>query len=405
MSAPVSTAEPSDIQRFVGGKGWVAKMGGLGALGLAAAIGGFFVDRKQAAFSYLVAFTYWAGIALASLILIMIFHAFRAKWMVVIRRPLEAMATTVSLFLPLFIPIFMARDTLYLWAGHSHGALPEHEQHLLHHKAPYLNVTFFLVRTILYLLIASFVAWRLWNLSNKQDETGDVSLTQKARNLGAGALPLMALVITFAAFDWLMSLDPFWFSTIFGVYYFGGSTMSVLAVLIIVTTLSREKDNFGSLVTVDHMHNLGKLLFAFTAFWGYIAFSQTMLIWVANLPEETPFYITRMNKGWAPVGIFLILGHFVLPFFLMLSRGLKRNPVLLRLMAAWALLVHFVDVYWLVFPTFDGTTPAFPWMLIAAWVGIGGLATAFAVSRVRGRYAVPVKDPFLNVSIRYRQPV
>ena len=178
-------------------------------------------------------------------------------------------------------------------------------------------------------MVAGVIAWRLFGLSTRQDAPGDPALTQKQRNLGTGALPLMAMVITFAGFDWLMSLNPIWFSTIFGVYYFAGSFWSTIAILIIVTTLARDPAQGPVRPTssaAEHMHNLGKLLFAFTCFWGYIGFSQMMLIWIANLPEEIPFYIVRMKGEWAAVGIALIIGHFVMPFALLLSRDIKRKP-------------------------------------------------------------------------------
>jgi hypothetical protein len=392
-----------EVQKFQGGGGAMAKAGLIGVVGLLLTVAGLFVDRRPALFSYLVAFSYWAGIALAALILLMIFHAFRAKWPVVVRRPLEAMATTVWLFLPLALPVLLGMEQLYSWVNPG-PELTAHEEHLLHMKAPYLNVPFFIARTVFYFLLAGFMASRLFRLSTRQDSSGDPALTQKARTLGTGGLPFIAIVISFASFDWLMSLNPLWFSTIFGVYYFAGSFWSSLAVLIIVVAVARGKDLFGQYVSVEVLHNIGKLLFAFTCFWGYIAFSQMMLIWIANLPEEVPFFVVRMKGDWAPVGIALILGHFVAPFALLLSRDLKRSPRRLSLVAAWALLMNLVDIYWLVWPTFSPETPTFHWTLVTAIAGLGGLAIAFAIWRIRGHYTVPVRDPFLAVSLHYRQP-
>ena len=169
--------------------------------------------------------------------------------------------------------------------------------------------------------------------------------------------------------------------------------------------MARGRDLFADQVNVEHIHNLGKLLFAFTCFWGYIGFSQMMLIWIAGLPEEIPFYIVRMQGEWAAVGIALIVGHFFIPFALLLSRDLKRNPVRLSLVAGWALLMNLLDMFWLVMPTLnpDHVTPH--WSLLFAFVGLGGLATAFGLWKLRGHYTVPVRDPFLETSLRYRQPV
>jgi len=387
------------------GSGLFAKALGLGIVFTGIALAAILIDRKAALFSYLVAFANWAGIAMGSLILLMIFHAFRAKWMVVLRRPLEAMAATVPLFLLLAIPVLLNLGDIYAWVNpEGAGIFTEHELHLLHNKHGYLNTTFFVGRTVAYFVIATLVAWRLFGLSTRQDVSGDPSLTQKLRNLGTGALPLMAVVITFAAFDWLMSLNPIWFSTIFGVYYFAGSFWSTIAVLIIVLTVARDKDSLGRFVGVEHIHNLGKLLFAFTCFWGYIGFSQMMLIWIAGLPEETPFYIVRMKGQWAGVGIFLILGHFVVPFAILLMRDIKRKPVRLSLVAGWALLMNLLDVFWLVMPTYDAVKVVPHWSLLFGYVGLGALGVAFALWKIRGHYTVPVKDPFLGTSLRYRQP-
>jgi hypothetical protein len=397
-----------DAQKFDGGKGLGTKAAILGAVALIASLAGIFAqsgdDKKAALFGYLVSFAYWAGIGLGALVTVMIFHAFRSKWTVVVRRPLETMATTLVLFLPLAIPLLLGLDHVYSWVHPEGHGFTAHDLHVLEHKEKYLNVPFFIARTVGYLVIAVLIAWRLFGLSTRQDASGDVQLTQKARNLGVGALPLMALVFTFAGVDWLMTLNPLWFSTIFGVYYFAGSFWSTLAVVIIVTTLARGRGLYGDFVSVEHMHNLGKLLFAFTCFWGYIAFSQMMLIWIANLPEEIGFFKVRMQGAWAPVGIALILGHFLLPFALLLSRDLKRQPKKLSLVAAWALLMNLLDIYWLVMPSLDEHAPRVPWTMFASFIGIGGLCVAFALWRIRGHFTVPVKDPFLPVSLRYRQP-
>jgi len=356
-------------------------------------------------FSYLLGFTYWAGMAFTSLILLMVFHAFRAKWMTVIRRPLEIMAVAVAVFLLLFIPLGLGLSHVFSWVNPDPNKFTAHGMHLLHHKHAYLNPGFFWGRTIGYFLVAIFVSQRLFRLSLRQDESGDPILLARQRSNGVGWLPLMSLVLTFASFDWLMSLDPLWFSTIFGVYYFAGSMLGTMALLIIVTVQARGKDLFGNYVSVEHLHNLGKLLFAFTCFWAYIAVSQLLLIWIAGLPEETPFYISRIrHKGWAIFGLGLIFFHFFLMFGLLLSRARKRDPRRLRPVAFLGLFVHLLDVYWLIFPTVDEHTPVFHWTIITAVAGIGGLAIAFAMFCIRGKYTVPVKDPFLPVSLRYRQP-
>ncbi len=391
-------------QTYQGGA--FAKVMGVGAVFTGIAVAGIFIDREAALFSYLVAFVYWAGVALSSLILLMIFHAFRAKWMVVLRRPLEVMAITVPVYLVLAIPVLLCLGDIYSWVNpEGRGIFTTHELHLIHQKGAYLNPTFFIARTVGYFVVGGLVGWRLFGLSTRQDSSGDPQLTQRQRNLGVGALPLMAMVITFASFDWMMSLNPTWFSTIFGVYYFAGSFWSTIAILIIVITMARGRDAFADQVNVEHIHNLGKLLFAFTCFWAYIGFSQMMLIWIAGLPEEVPFYIVRMKGEWAAAGIALIVGHFFIPFALLLSRDIKRNPVRLSMVAGWALLMNLLDIFWLIMPTLDPNHVTPHWTLLFAFVGLGALGTAFGLWKLRGHHTLPVRDPFLETSLRYRQPV
>jgi hypothetical protein len=399
----VSAREVSLPGRFQGGRSLMLG-GAVGGLVLVlASLAGLAVDPKHAMFSYLVAFTYWGGISMASLLLLMIFHAFGAKWMVVLRRPLEAMASSVALFALLFIPIVLGMKHLYVWADPP-ADLGREALKLLAHKKHYLNPTFFIVRTAFYFLALIVVAGRLFGWSTKQDESGAVELTRRQRVLGTGALPFMALVFTFAGFDWLMSLNPLWYSTIFGVYYFAGSFVSVFSVLAIVIYRARGKDQFGDYVSVEHTHNIGKLMLSFTAFWGYIAFSQFMLIWIANLPEEIPFFMVRFKPAWVPLGVILIFGQFFIPFGALLSRSLKRDPRKLSVVALFILAIHYVDIYWLVVPTLSPDSVAFHWTNVTAFLGIGLLAVAFVVWRLRGRYSIPVKDPYLLDSLRYRQP-
>jgi hypothetical protein len=411
----VSAASSSPVQmdRYQGGQKWLLVGGGLGLVLTLASVAGLFMGdeatRRLAGASYLVSFAYWCGLSMASVILLMIFHATRAKWMVVLRRPVEIMSATLPLFALLFIPLILVLKSVYSWVDPA-TSYPPGTPHLkeilglLEHKHPWLNTSGFIGRSFFYILSVALVSELLFGWSKKQDTTGEVQLSQKQRSLGAGALPFVALAMTFAAFDWLMSLNPLWFSTVFGVYYFAGSFVSALSALAVITAHARGKDSVGTLVTVEHTHNIGKLMLAFVCFWTYIAFAQLLLIWIAGLPEETPFYITRFNSGWRGVGISMIVLNFFAPFGALLSRSLKRDPHKLTWVAVWILLSHLVDIYWLVMPTFSPEGVAFHWTTFTAFVGLGLLTIAFAVFRLRGIYAVPVKDPYLAESVRFRQP-
>jgi hypothetical protein len=409
MSDVTTTAfDAEHVERWKGGGRWVVPGGLAGlvlivlTLGVGAATGGL----TTALYSYLVAFAYWCGIAMASLVLLMIMHAFKARWVTVIRRPIEVMSASILIFVLLAIPLVAWLGHIYEWV-HPPDSLGRETLKLIAHKRPYLNPGFFYIRLAIYFVLWGFVAERLYGWSKRQDTAGtldSLDLTQRQRSLGAGALPFVALTFSFAAFDWLMSINPTWYSTVFGVYYFGGSFVSALSLLAILTYRGRAKTVFGGAMSVEHTHNVGKLMLAFVCFWTYIAFSQAMLIWVAGLPEEIPFYIVRFSRGWWPMGALLIIGHFFLPFGALLSRPLKRDPRRLRLVAYWILFIHYVDIYWLVMPKLDQDGFRPHWTDVTAFFGVGLVAVAFGVSRMRGQFPMPIKDPYLAESVRYRQP-
>jgi hypothetical protein len=271
------------------------------------------------------------------------------------------------------------------------------------HKVAYLNATGFGIRAFVYFVVWIVVAVLLRGWSVRQDSAGGLTLTLWQRRLGTGSIPFVAFAMTFAAFDWMMSMNPRFYSTIFGVYWFAGSFVSAFAVVIIAAAATRpDPTGFGHFLNADHFHALGKFLLAFTAFWGYVAFSQFMLIWIANIPEEVPWYILRIEGGWRWVAAFLALFHFLVPFFLLLQRAVTRNPRRLAWVGAWILLVHWVDLYWLVMPHLfpDGPRPSL--LDLTAFVGVGGVAVAWTVLRMRGVAAVPVQDPYLEDSLRYQ---
>ncbi|MFP2906822.1 hypothetical protein ACLESD_17560 [Pyxidicoccus sp. 3LFB2] len=410
MSPPVTTARASDYAPYTATPKLMVPAFGLGALGLLATLAGYFAtDAKgEAAHSYLIAFVYWLGISVAFLIMVAIFHTAKAKWLIVLRRTMETAAASVPIFIVLFLPLLAMVKDLYPWwpgsplAAHITGLEAEHLSHKQH---GYLRPDFFYFRQAIYFGVWAFVSWRLRSWSLKQDETGELDLTVKQRRFSPGSLPFLALTITFASFDWLMSLTPLWQSTIFGVYYFAGSFLAAFCVLTIVTVNAQGANLFGNVVKLDHFHNLGKLMLAFTAFWAYIGFSQFMLVWIANIPEEAPWYGLRIFGPWRPLSIALFFGHFVLPFFTLLSRNLKLQPRKLAVVAVYLLLIHAVDLYWLVWPALTGATgPTFHWTLVTAFLGVGGISVGFALMQARNRFTLPVKDPYIAESLRYVQP-
>jgi len=387
---------------FTGGKRLVRGAAALGIGGLLLTGAGAFFDPRRALFAYLTAYTYWTGIAAAALVFLMANEASGARWYVVVRRILEAIPASLGVLAVLFVPIALGMKELYPWAAAT-SALPLDPKaaRLWEHRHAWLNVPFFLSRAVLYLLVLLGVGELMRGFSLKQDGTGDPELSRKMRRLGAGALPIVALAITFAAVDWQMSLSAFVFSTIFGVYWFAGSMVAATGVLIIAVAAAAREEPLGKALNPNHVHSLGKYLLAFVSFWAYIAFSQYLLIWIANLPDEVPWYLLRSDGGWKGVGVFLILFQFVLPFVLLLSRGLKRRLPPLVFMSVWILVAHYVDVYWVVMPPVSAAGPRPSLLDLTALVGVGGVALAVAVHRLRGHPLVPARDPNLADSLGY----
>jgi hypothetical protein len=411
---------PADIVRYEGLAKARTVAGGVGVVGLLISLFFMFVGTEEArtrfAHSYLMGFAYWVAIAVASLIFVAIFHTAKVKWITVVRRPLEAVASSVLVLAVLSLPLYLpgTLHKLYLWTHDAHhlfeqGLISEEQVHHLHHKQHgYLNLPFFYVRQLVYFGVWILVSTLFLKWSRAQDAVGGYEQLARLRRVGPGVLPLLALTITFAAFDWLMSLTPLWQSTIYGVYYFAGGILTAVAVWIILTVNSTEPGGPGSVATAEHLHNQGKYLLAFTAFWAYIAFSQFLLMWIANLPEETPFWVSRMGPQWRAYSVAVVVCHFVIPFFALLSRDLKRKPRAIGFVAAYILVVQFMDMMWMVlpnnYPTQFAITPGALLVDLAAWLGVGGITMAYAIHQLRSGFAVPVKDPYLPESLRYVQP-
>jgi len=378
---------------------WVRVGGTLAVVGLLLAVllgAGRGDHFRRFAFSYLLNFSFFLSLSLGALFFVKIQHVTRASWSVVARRLGEAMGALMPLMAVLFVPILFLAPKIFPWVS---GA-PELPAELLEHKAPYLNMPFFIARWALYFLVWSWLGVGLWRRSIAQDRSGDPSLTLKMERSSALGLVLYAFTVNFAAYDLLMSLDPAWYSTMFGPYYFAGSVVVFFAALSLVTFWLQSRGRMAKVITVEHLHDYGKLLFAFVFFWAYLAFSQYMLIWYGNIPEETVWYLRRQQEGWQWVGLTLVFGHFLLPFAGLVSRYAKRSRPMLLFWAAWVFVMHWVDLFWLVMPEFD---PSFSMqaMDVACFVGMGGIYLAAFATVLARASLVPTGDPRLDESLAF----
>ena len=354
-------------------------------------------DPKQFFFSWLVSFLFFLSLALGALFFVLIQYAAQGGWGIVLRRIGETIFVMLPVMAALFVPVLLGLRDLYSWTVP--GAAEQDA--LLRWKAPYLNVPFFLIRAALYFGLWSFIAVLYYRGSRGQDVTGDPGVSARLRRFAGPAIIILALTQTFASVDWIMSLTPHWYSTIFGVYFFAGSFVGFIALLSVVVVAMRRAGLLDTVISAEHLHDIGKFLFAFTAFWAYIGFSQFFLMWYANLPEETIWYQARMEGSWMTVSLFLMAGHFGVPFFYLMGRAVKRRGSTLAIGGAWLLAMHFLDLYWQVMPTLhpEGLRPSV--LDVAALVTVGGCFVAAASWLMRRRALVPLRDPRLAESLAF----
>lgn len=376
--------------------------GGVGAVGL---IAGFFLQPSYFFRSYLVGWVFWIGVALGSLALLMVQHMTRGAWGVAARRVLEAATRTLPWMFLLFIPLILPAsfDALYPWSRAAAAT-----DAILQRKAAYLNETGFIVRQVIYFGLWFFLMFALNRLSARQDREANPDLIARMKRIAAPGILLWSLGVTFAAVDWLMSLEPHWFSTIYGVWLMGSMGLSALAFLIVISVWLWQREPMNAVLRPGHFHDWGKLMFAATMLWAYFSFSQFLIIWSGNLPEEITWYKHRITHGWGAVALVIVLFHFALPFLLLLSRDLKRNPRLLMLVAVLMIFMRLVDLFWQVEPGFaeapagyPGSLPAFYWMYVAAPLALGGIWLWLFLGELKKRPLLPLNDPYLPEALAH----
>jgi len=362
------------------------------AVGLIAAVlcaGGALIFPPSFFRAYLVAYFFWLGIPVGCLALLMLHHLVGGRWGFMIQRVLEAAIQTLPLMALLFIPLFFGLPDLYPWARTEMVAADP----LLQQKAAYLNIPFFVGRTVAYFAVWIVLGRLLVTWSLQQDRSADDTLTLRLQRLSGPGLVLFGLTVSFAAIDWIMSLEPKWYSTIFGMIFMVSFGLAALALAILATRFLASEKPLAQVVLPDRWHDLGNLLLALVMFWAYLNFSQFLLIWSANLAEEIPWYLHRIGGGWEWVAIALILFQFALPFVLLLSRNTKRKSQTLALVAGAILFMHWLDTLWMVAPSFYPARFHLHWLDVAAPVGIGGLWLAAFIGYLKARSLLPLHDP------------
>jgi hypothetical protein len=367
-----------------------------GVAGLVVAGAGAFVNPGQFFHSYLLAFLFWLAAGMGGLVLTMLQHMTGGNWGVVLRRIFEAAARTMPWMALLFVPVAFGMSHLYPWLDADVVAA----DHLLQEKALYLNGPFFLARAAFYFAVWVGLAFFLTTWSAQQDRTGDASLTKRMTAVSAVGIVLYAFTMTFAAFDWGMSLDPHWFSTMYGFLFIIGQAIMGLSIAIIMARRLSDEAPMAGVFNVGHWHDFGKLLFAFAMVWTYLTFSQFLIIWSANLPEEIPWYMHRISHGWQYLAIGLVVFHFFVPFAVLLSRRSKRNSTLLARMAMWMVVARLLDVFFLIGPESYPEGLTIHWMDIAALVGLGGIWLGLFTSNLMSRPLLPVRDPELADALK-----
>jgi len=368
--------------------------GGIGAVLL---LVGLFVDAPQFFRSYLWSYVFCLGLASGALAWLMLQYLSGGAWGVVIRRPAEAAVRTFPLLAVMFVPVLIGIPQLYDWA---HPERFKGDEVVLH-KLKYLNPSFFIGRTVVYFAGWILLSWLLNKWSAREDREGGLTWHNKMAAISGPGLVFWAFSITFMSIDWLLSLNPHWFSTMYGLLIIAGQGLSSLAFLITLMVALYAREPMRSVLTHRHLHDLGKFMLAMVMVWAYFSFSQFLIIWAGNLPEEIPWYLARLRGGWQYIAVLLVLCHFALPFALLLSRDLKRNFRLLRGISIFILVMRLVDLYWVIAPEFRKGQFYFSWMDIAAPLGVVGVWLAYFFLQLEKRPLMPLNEPNLMEALEH----
>jgi hypothetical protein len=357
---------------------------------------GWVMDRQEFYRAYLPSYLFWFEIVAGALGVLMIQYITGGEWGLLIRRPLGAAARTMPIMLVLFIPIVIGMKYLYPWAN---PELVAHD-HILQLKQSYLNRNFWLARAAFYFFCWILWAWRIRVLSLRFYEDRSPETEFRRRKWSALGLPMIVLTLTFASIDWVMSLEPLWYSSMFGISFTVGCGLSAFVYVIFLLTQLSKTTAMAEIVKPSHFRDLGNLTLAFVMLWAYTAFSQFLLIWYANIKEEVPYYTKRSHGMWGLMAATLIVFHFFLPFFMLLMRGIKDRPNTIFVVTIILLIMRYVEIYWLVAPAFHGEHFYFSWISAVSFIGIGGVWFWFLVQQLKGQTIIPIHETWVEEAIR-----
>jgi hypothetical protein len=366
----------------------------VGVAALALCVAGAFHSPTQFFRSYLLAFVFWVGVALGCSAILMLHHLVGGRWGFPLRRCLESGTLTFYLMAVLAVPLLFGLRLLYSWADPEKVKLDS----MLQYKAPYLNVPFFIVRTVLYFIIWIAMAHFLNKWSAQQDETGNPDLTGRLQNLSGPGLVIFGLTVTYASVDWVMSLEPHWFSTIYGMIFMVTEGLAAMSMVTVAVILLSTQQPFSELLSKRVLNDYGNLLLTFTMLWAYLSFSQYLIIWSGNLQDEIPWYVSRASGGWAWVALALVVFHFAVPFLLLLSRFVTRRTLWLGVVAAIQMVMSVIDIFWLTVPAYERSGPQFHWMDWLAVLGIGGVWFWRFTANLKSRPLLPLHDPRMEAA-------
>jgi hypothetical protein len=392
QAVPTPEGEYFERSRFAG---LSLLLGVIALVALVLCVVGAIVNPHQFSYSWLFAFAFFFTLCAGCFFWTIVHHATDAEWSVVVRRQLENLAALLVVLALLFVPILLLRHHLYAWMDIPPGAEPS-----LDSKRAYLNWGFFLGRAVFFFGFFILASLFLRRFSVQQDKDGNPRFTIQMRKVAFTSLPLFALCLTFGAFDWLMSLNYRWFSTMFGVYIFAGAAGSSMSLLVLVITALRQAGYLKDVITLEHYHIMGKWMFAFCVFWAYIGFGQYMLIWYANMPEETQYFITRNTESWWVLSMLLVIGRFFGPFAILLLRSIKKQPHRLCYVAGWILCMQMLDMYLVILPALHGTGVHVSIWDLVSLIAIGATLGFVYLQIVPRTSLFPIRDPRLIESLK-----